>query len=287
MAFTYELFLGHYLEFVKIAKQTQPDKSYAQLTRNMVAQKGVLGVLDGYFPWGSMQAIAKGAVFGAAHAAARKSMQPLIDKKTLPAPVVEVLAGGIGGGFQGLVLSPLLLLKTRVMTDPAFRGKGGVWETTKDSSRVGMNVVRKEGVSALMKGSLMFSGKRVLDWSTRYMFAEGIEHAMLARHPTVKLSNVEKASASFLGGALSTLATIPMDVLVAQIQQASKAGQKVSALEAFRAQMREGGVMAVLAFSTRGLVARVAHVSLTTVLMKTGSSYAYSLWEKWGVKERV
>jgi hypothetical protein len=158
-----------------------------------------------------------------------------------------------------------------------------VWQTTKASTQVGMNVVRNEGVSALMKGSIMFSGKRVADWSTRYMFAEGIEHEMLSRRaPGAKLSNTEKATASFLGGALSTLATIPMDVLVAQIQQASKAGQKVSAMEAFRTSMKEGGVMGVLAFSTRGLVARVAHVSLTTVLMKTGSTYVYSVYDRWG-----
>ena len=75
------------------------------------------------------------------------------------------------------------------------------------------------------------------------------------------------------------------DVLVAQIQQASKAGQKVSAVEAFRSQMKEGGVMGVLAFSTRGLIARVAHVSLTTVLIKTGSAMVYSIWEKWDKKE--
>ena len=43
VAFTYELFLGHYLEFVKIAKQTQPDKSYLQLTKAMIAKKGLAG----------------------------------------------------------------------------------------------------------------------------------------------------------------------------------------------------------------------------------------------------
>jgi len=42
------------------------------------------------------------------------------------------------------------------------------------------------------------------------MFAEGIEHWFQSMHPATKLSNTEKASASFLGGALSTLATIPM-----------------------------------------------------------------------------
>jgi hypothetical protein len=279
VAWGYEFMLGHYLEYVKIVKQTQPEKSYLQLTRNMIAQKGIAGVLDGFFPWGTVQAISKGAVFGFAHAAARKSLEPLVQKKTLSHSAAEVISGGIGGGFQGLVLSPLLLLKTRVMTDPVFRQKMGMWETTKRSSLVGMSVIRNEGVMALMKGSIMFSGKRVADWSTRYLFAEGIESLMSKSH-TRKLSTTEKLAASFLGGTLSTLATIPMDVMVAQIQQASKAGQKVSAIEAFRYQLKQGGISGVLKFSTRGLIARIAHVSLTTALMKTGSTYVYDLWVK-------
>jgi hypothetical protein len=131
-----------------------------------------------------------------------------------------------------------------------------------------------------MKGSVMFSGKRVLDWSTRYMFAEGMEYQLQAMHPTQKLSQAEKVVSSFMGGALSTVCTIPMDVMVAQIQQASKAGQKVSAIESFRAQMREGGLAQVVSFSMRGLVARIAHVSLTTVVMKTGTQYAYEVYTK-------
>ena len=185
-------------------------------------------------------------------------------EKKIPSQVAEVIAGGVGGGFQGLVLSPLLLLKTRVMTDPIFRTNATLWQTCVASTRVGMNVIRKEGIMALMKGSIMFSGKRVADWSTRYLFAEWFEHLIQNTHPSQKLSTTEKAMSSFLGGAASTVTTIPMDVMVAQIQQASKAGQKVSAVEAFRAQMKEGGLSAVLSFSTRGLIARVAHVSLTT-----------------------
>jgi len=249
----------------------------------MLAQKGIVGVLDGFFPWGTVQAISKGAVFGFAHAATRSALEPLVRDKTLSPSVAEVISGGIGGGFQGIVLSPVLLLKTRVMTDPVFRNKMSVWETTKRSTSVGVGVVRKEGVAALMKGSLMFSMKRVADWSTRYMFAEGIEAGLLrlrAGEAEPKLSTTEKLIASFLGGTLSTLATIPMDVMVAQMQQASKAGVKVSAVESFRQQLKEGGVGQLLAFSTRGLIARVAHVSLTTALMKTGSTYVYDLWKR-------
>ncbi len=54
VAWTFELIIGHYLEFLKISKQTS-ELSYAQLTRNMVKTKGLVGVLDGYFPWGSIQ----------------------------------------------------------------------------------------------------------------------------------------------------------------------------------------------------------------------------------------
>ena len=231
--------------------------------------------------------VSKGAVFSFAHAATRKALDPLVKSKTLHPSVAEVLSGGIGGGFQGLVLSPLLLLKTRVMTDPVFRQKMTMWETTKRSTTVGMSVVRREGVSALMKGSMVFSLKRVADWSTRYMFAEGIEALLLHRkrdEAKPKLTPNEKMAASFLGGALSTLSTIPMDVAVAQIQQASKAGQKVSAIEAFRQQMREGGVGQVLAFSTRGLIARVWHVSLTTLVMRSGTSLVLDAWNRLGGK---
>lgn len=202
----------------------------------------------------------------------------MVKDNYLPSQVAEVIAGGIGGGFQGLVLSPLLLLKTRVMTDPVFQGNIGFMETCAASSRVGMNVIRNEGVPALMKGSIMFSTKRVFDWSTRFLFAEWFEYLIQSRHPNEKLSTTEKAWCSLLGGAASTFTTIPMDVMVAQIQQASKAGENVSALDSFRAQLREGGVSGLLSFSTRGLIARMAHVSLTTLVMKTGTQYAYEVF---------
>lgn len=46
---------------------------------------------------------------------------PLVEEGKISRMTAEVIAGGVGGGFQGFVLSPTLLLKTRVMTDPIFR----------------------------------------------------------------------------------------------------------------------------------------------------------------------
>lgn len=148
VAWAYEFAIGHYLEFLKIVKQTKPG-SYWQLTKvrpsgdvggnsdsshshwcfrtrraqEITSQKGIFGIWDGFFPWGTVQALAKGAVFGWAHALAKNTLMPYADKGYISQGVAEVLAGGIGGGFQGLVLSPTLLLKTRVMTDPVFRTK--------------------------------------------------------------------------------------------------------------------------------------------------------------------
>jgi hypothetical protein len=279
-AFIYELVMGHYFEFLKIAKQTNHTKTYMELTRNMVQSKGLIGVLDGYFPWGSLQAISKGAAFGAAHAGCASALHPYVKDGKLNRQVAEVIAGGVGGGFQGIVLSPLLLLKTRVMTDPIFRQNMDLRTTVRESTRVGMTVIRNEGVSAIMKGSVVFSGKRVLDWASRYMFAEGIEHYMRGGDPKKKLSTAESTFASLMGGTLSALATLPIDVMVAQIQQASKAGQKVGVLATFQEQLKTGGVKGMLEFSTRGFVARVIHVSFTTALMKTGSSYLYTVYRK-------
>lgn len=136
-----------------------------------MGQKGIAGLWDGFFPWGLLQAVAKGvrvsyvfggggwksfiictvdqsrltvpnaqAVFGGAHSFARAQLLPFVDRGEMNAMLAETVAGGIGGGFQGLVLSPTLLLKTRVMTDPIFREKMSMLETSAQSARVGMKV---------------------------------------------------------------------------------------------------------------------------------------------------
>lgn len=279
VAWTFELCGGHYLEFLKIAKQTS-GLSYIEITKRMVQHKGLIGVLDGYFPWGSIQCFVKGASFGFGQAWGRSALEGHVSHN-----VAEILSGGIGGGVQGVVMSPLLLLKTRVMTDPTFRSSGGVWETTVASTKVGMRVVQREGVTALMKGSMVFSSKRVADWTTRYFFAEVMTEAIqrmkaTEQIPRPKLNIWESSFASFMGGALSATVTIPMDVLVATFQDASKAGQKMSVIGIWREQLKAGGMKELVQYSCRGYVARVTHVALTTVMMKTISSQFYALYNR-------
>jgi len=151
------------------------------------------------------------------------------------------------------------------MTDPIFRERMSMWETSKQSARVGFKVIQKEGLAALMKGSLTFSLKRVADWGTRFYFAVISEDYLFKKgDATYVLSNHEKLAASLIGGGLSSLLTLPLDVMVAQIQQASKAGQQVSVLATFQAEFKQGGWERVAGFATKGFVARTLHVALTT-----------------------
>ena len=138
---------------------------------------------------GSIQCFAKGATLGFGQALGRKMLDGRVSDST-----AETLSGGIGGGFQGFVMSPILLLKTRVITgwfksimfsvlnhkihyydvDPRFRGTGGTWQTTVAATKLGVEIVKSEGMMVLMKGAGTFTVKRIADWTTRFFFAEQV-----------------------------------------------------------------------------------------------------------------
>lgn len=272
----YEGAMGHLLEFVKIVMQTSPaGTSYWDVLRSITSEKGTAGMWDGFIPWGVVQAVAKGGVFGLAHAIALSFLLPLAEESALPKQLALTLAGGIAGGFQGYVLSPTLLLKTRVMTNPVFREKMSLLRTTLLSFLIGFEVVANEGIGALMKGSNVFATKRVFDWATRYYFSDVFEALLLKHSSSGSLTPGEKIAASLLGGTASTVCTLPLDVLVAKTQDAKKAGVKVSAFDMFKEELREGGWKGLRDSYMRGFEARLAHVCFTTVAMKTGTALMY------------
>ena len=275
----YEGSMGHIFEFLKIAMQTgAPGTRYIDIIRTITSNKGIGGLWDGFVPWGVIQSIFKGGVFGLAHAIAKAHLTPLAEKGVMPELMALTLAGGIAGGFQGYVLSPTLLLKTRVMTNPVFREKMSLYRTTMLSFAIGFEVVQNEGVSALMKGSNIFALKRVFDWSTRFFFSDFFESMMKQYGFGVNgvLSSQQKIVASLLGGTASTIVTLPLDVIVAKSQDAKKARIKVSAWETFMKDYEEGGFKQLYDANMQGFEARLLHVCMTTVVMKTGSGMMYN-----------
>jgi Mitochondrial carrier protein len=254
----FEAVLGHVLELVKIQMQTSSSSSttYAQVLHNIVSTQGVAGLWSGFVPWGVVQAVSKGAVFGWAHATARSLLVPLALRYHLSVRFAAALAGGIAGGVQGLVLSPTLLLKTRVMTQ--IQPKSSLADSTWQSMCIGAQVIRSEGVSALMKGSGVFATKRVFDWASRYYFSDVLE-ALMRRRKRSELTVAEKSAASFLGGVASTLVTLPLDVLVAKLQDAKKAGETVSAWALFLQDLERGGWSGLFARIYSTIVACLPH----------------------------
>ena len=268
--------IGHIFEFLKIVMQTSQSKtSYGAVIKDITAEKGIGGLWDGFVPWGVVQAVSKGAVFGMAHTTASRLLMPLADEGTIPTTLALTLAGGIGGGVQGYVLSPILLLKTRVMTNPVFRKKLSLWKTSCLSATVGFDLVRSEGLGSLMKGANIFATKRVFDWATRYFFAELIEALIGQWKGGQALSLAEKSASSFLGGVLSTCVTLPLDVLVAKTQDAKKAGIKVTGLSLFTDELKEKGWSGLSEAYLSGFTVRLLHVCLTVVVMKTIAPVVY------------
>jgi len=280
----FEGVIGHILEFLKIVMQTAPpDTSYASVIQDITSEKGLAGLWDGFCPWGIVQAVSKGAVFGIAFALTKSLLLPLAQKGLIPYQLAYTLAGGVGGGFQGYVLSPTLLLKTRVMTNEVFREKTSMLRTTWLSLKIGVDIVATEGLLALMKGSNVFATKRVFDWASRYFFSDLFESTLLrlkkkkGEKSGQPLTVAEKSLCSLLGGVASTCVTLPLDVLVAKTQDAKKAGIKVSPIQMFFDEVKERGWAGQRRAYMQGFEARLAHVCLTTVVVKTGVPIAYNI----------
>ena len=87
----------------------------------------------------------------------------------------------------------------------------------------------------------------------------------------------EKITASLLGGVASTVLTLPLDVLVAKTQDAKKAGVKVSAFKLFSEELEKEGWRGLKNNYMKGFEARLLHVWLTTVVMKTMAPIVYNI----------
>ncbi|GMH83753.1 hypothetical protein TrST_g4905 [Triparma strigata] len=271
----FEAAIGHSLEFTKISKQTNPQMSVTSILKKITQEKGVVGLWDGFVPWGVVQSIGKGGSFGMARGLITPVLMDLVERGLISDQNAKILIGGLSGVVQGYILSPTLLLKTRVMTDSAFREKMTGLATIIKSFQVGARVVTKEGGFALMKGANVFAFKRFFDWSTRFMFADIIESLVLARQGS--LSPTDKMVCSMIGGMISSVVTLPIDALVAKIQDAKKAGQGVSPLAMIGQEFKEGGLKGLWNSYMKAWEIRALHVGLTTVCLKTWTPLAYDL----------
>ena len=137
---------------------------------------------------------------------------------------------------------------------------GGVFETIQKSFKIGYEVIKNEGIFGLCTGMGVFSFKRFCDWITRYFFVEMLfyffEDSILLYFGMNRNHAIVFTIIGLLGGVLSALSTLFLDVLVALLQDTNASNNKDLAKN--------------LNFSKAkyGMDLRILHVSLTVVLMK-------------------
>ena len=123
----YEFFIGHIFETFKIQQQTSNTTNlyiiFKKLTSN--PEKGLFGIWDGFLPWGLLMSTFKGATITGGIYFAKYFIFIKLFKNNL---LITSLSSATGGFIQGIVMGPLLLLKTKVITNPKFRKiKGGIY----------------------------------------------------------------------------------------------------------------------------------------------------------------
>lgn len=250
---------GHAIEQAKIVKQAT-GLSYPGAVRHAYQAGGLQAVfLRGFYPFGLLQAWSKGVpILFCQGEAARlaQAMAPQLDRKQAMA-----IGGFVAGGIQGVCVTPTQRMKTLAMTDTAARGPVGLGYAVR--------LAQAEGVASLCRGTAAMSLRRASDWAIRFY---GLAHvrAMLERwsggkrfwHPLV---------AGFAGGALS-IATLPLDTVVAQSQ---RAGSRGGPAEVARTLYQQAGLRAFF----RGAAARVIHSGYHTMIVGGGGVILYDLWQ--------
>eukprot|EP01084_Bolivina_argentea_P079982 144931_1 len=190
------------------------------------------------------------------------------------------MSSGLGGLFQGIVMSPLLLLKTRVITHDKFRDiSGGPLATISASFSIGWEIISVQGPLALCKGMHVFAFKRFCDWLTRYLFVEMTLSALLMLGYDAKANVISLTLAGLFGGTLSALATAILDVMTSLIQDNARAHDKNIGFVTLITMMFTSDKG--LTVATKGLYLRIWHVALTTVVMKNSVPWVCVLVMQW------
>ena len=237
---------GHWLEMLKVQKQSGTYTSYTQACRSMWNDLGFMMFYKGFWPAGVFQGCYKGlpVLF------VQGEMKYQFNKRGIAGQTADIAAGVTAGMVQGAMVSPTQRVKVLVATN-------------KEAGAVSLDVVRKvvaqEGFQTLFKGTGVMMARRGVDWGVRF-YGKGLATAYLkkGKKPGEKLSALEQFGAGLFGGAFSAL-NQPLDVWVANSQKHRE--KPISAVECFyelNAEARKKGFFSVW---FRGVDMRLVHSS--------------------------
>lgn len=266
---------GLFMENMKMEKQ-RTGLAYPKLIRPVLAQ-GIKGWTAGFMPWGFTLAMTKGAAVGYFRAASLSFLEPrMANKKN-----ADMLSGFMAGAGQGVVMSPILLARTRVnqsLTERAAKGavKGSVMDEFRMSGQIMNSAIRSEGISVLLTGMPMFVFKRAYDWGTRFIFIGMMKDYLKQRHPGKPLGDMENLFAAVFGGAFSVCFTQPIDRIMPIIQ--ASGSEYGGFLSFFKKSIAEQGISTIW----RGAAMRMVHCGWHTGFAIFIANKAY---ESMGIKK--
>jgi len=245
---------GHWLEMLKVQRQSGTYANYSAAARDMWKQLGFKGFYKGFFPGGFIQGLYKGlpVLFIQGEANYQLNARGLLHGTT-----AQVVAGMSAGVVQGAMVAPTQRVKVMVATNP----KAGAV-----SLDTVIKVVRAEGAATIFKGTHIMMARRGIDWGLRfYGNSTAKDYFKSRKQPGQKLSALEIVFSGMFGGAFSAF-NQPLDVWVANAQR-HREGRSLTGAEVFKELVAESKVRGIAAVWFRGVGMRMVHSAYHTAWM--------------------
>ncbi|ORZ11230.1 mitochondrial carrier domain-containing protein [Absidia repens] len=210
--------LGQPFEVVKTQLAANRGQSLAQALSAVYSRGGLLGYYQGLIPWAWIEGATKGAVllFTASEFEYRATVA---GASPFMAGIIGGMAGGIAQAYS--TMGFCTFMKTVEVT----RHKSAVKEST---FKIAGDIFKREGIAGINKGVNAVAVRQCTNWASRFGITRFAQESIAkARYgestdATKRLTAVDKALASMLGGALSCW-NQPIEVIRVEMQSQVKA----------------------------------------------------------------
>lgn len=173
-----------FLENVKMEKQ-RTNASYSSIIPRFLTPKTFV---NGFLPYGALQAYSKGVIFGMNH----RWVRPFCQKNQFSPSLTNVTIGATTGISEALLTSPLVYARVQMNKNVS-------------DGTIGSNPFRNWSLLNLFRGAPVLMAKRVVDWSTRFAVIDKVKKYSPIASPAFN---------TFIGAALTTVVSSPIDRLL-------------------------------------------------------------------------
>lgn len=240
--------LGQPFEVLKTHMGAHRNDGLLQAFRASWRRGGLFGFYQGLFPWAMIEASTKGAILMLSQA----EFEYMAKKYAGVSSTWASAIGGMGGGIVQAytTMGFCTFMKTVEVTrhkDPAG--------SQKSTLAVARDIIREKGILAMNRGVTAVAVRQCTNWGTRFGASKYVENLFKAGDPNKQLSNMERLSASVVGGIVGCW-NQPIEVIRIQMQSAVKgteSRQKVSIVTAAKEIYAGNGLLGFY----RGVTPRV------------------------------